>query len=83
MGGKNMKAMTCKQLGGACDKEFHAHTFDEMAELSKEHGREMFRKGDENHIKAMNDMKELLKNPDAMNEWFEGKKKEFDAFPDL
>ncbi len=30
-----MKTMTCKQLGGACDKEFQANTFEEMAELSK------------------------------------------------
>lgn len=30
-----MKSMICKQLGGACDLEFHANTFEEMAELSK------------------------------------------------
>ena len=30
-----MKTMTCKQLGGACDKEFHGNTFEEMAEQSK------------------------------------------------
>ena len=41
-----MKTMTCKQLGGACDKEFHANSFEEMAELSKRHGMEMFQKGD-------------------------------------
>ena len=23
-----MKTMTCNQLGGACDKEFHADTFE-------------------------------------------------------
>ena len=34
--------MTCKQLGGACDLEFQANTFDEIAELSKKHGKEMF-----------------------------------------
>lgn len=32
-----MKTMTCKQLGGACNKEFHANTFDEIAEASKSH----------------------------------------------
>ena len=37
-----MKTMTCNQLGGACDLEFHAETFDEMAQLSKQHGMEMF-----------------------------------------
>lgn len=34
--------MTCKQLGGACNHEFRADTFEEMAELSKSHGMEMF-----------------------------------------
>ncbi|MCH9048854.1 MAG: DUF1059 domain-containing protein [Proteobacteria bacterium] len=74
-----MKAMTCKQLGGACDEVFHANSFDEIAEMSKKHGMEMFQQGDEEHRKAMNEMQELMKNPDAMKEWFETKRKEFDA----
>ena len=74
-----MKTMTCKQVGGACDLEFHANTFDEIAEISKKHGMEMFHKGDEPHLKAMNEMKELMQSPDSMNEWFEKKRKEFDA----
>ncbi len=74
-----MKTMTCKQLGGACDKEFHANTFEEIAELSKQHGMEMFQKGDEDHIVAMNEMMELMKTPEAMNAWFESKKVAFDA----
>ena len=49
-----MKTMNCKQLAGACDKEFHAKTFEEMAEMSKKHGTEMYKKGDEAHIKVMN-----------------------------
>ncbi len=76
-----MKTMTCKQLGGACDTEFHANTFDEMAEISKKHGMEMFQAGDAEHLKAMNDMQELMKSPGAMNEWFDNKRKEFDALP--
>ncbi len=74
-----MKTMTCKQLGGACDLEFHANTFEEMAEMSKKHGMEMFQKGDEAHLKAMDEMKALMSNPDAMKEWFDGKRKEFEA----
>jgi len=77
-----MKTMTCKQLGGACDEEFHAKTFEEMAEMSKKHGMEMYEKGDEEHIKAMKEMKELMNDPDAMKEWIESKKKEFDALPE-
>ena len=72
-----MKTMTCKQLGGACDLEFHANTFDEIAEMSKAHGMEMFQKKDQLHLKAMNEMQELMKSPDAMNQWFENKRKEF------
>ena len=77
-----MKRMTCKQLGGACDKEFQANTFEEMAEMSKKHGMEMFQRGDAEHLKVMNDMKELMKNPGAMKEWLEDKKKEFAALPE-
>ena len=71
--------MTCNQLGGACEKEFHASSFEEMAEQSKKHGMEMFQKGDEAHLQAMNKMKESMKTPDAMKEWFEKKRKEFEA----
>lgn len=74
-----MKTMTCKQLGGACDKAFHANSFEEMAEQSKKHGMEMFQKGDEGHLQAMNKMKEFMKTPDAMKDWFENKRKEFDS----
>lgn len=71
--------MTCKQLGGACDKEFHASTFEEMAEQSKNHGMEMFQAGDADHLKAMEDMRKLMSTPEAMQEWFGARQKEFDA----
>jgi len=78
-----MKTMTCKQLGGPCTMEFHATTFEEMVEKSKNHGMEMFQKGDEDHIKVMTEMKEKMQtqSPDDMKAWFENKKKEFDALP--
>ena len=78
-----MKTMTCNQLGGACDKEFTAHTFEEIAEISKKHGMEMFQKGDDAHLKAMDKMKELMKSPNAMQAWFENMRKEFDSLPEI
>lgn len=78
---KNMKKMTCKQLGGACEIEFQANTFEEIAEMSKKHGMEMFQKGDEAHLLAMKEMEELMKSPDAMRKWFELKKEEFEKLP--
>lgn len=77
-----MKTMTCKQLGGACNTEFHANTFEEMAEISKKHAMEMFQDKDEAHINAMSEMQELMKSPDAMQTWFANKRLEFDALPD-
>ena len=47
--------------------------------MSKKHGMEMFQKGDEAHLKAMNEMQELMKSPESMKEWFANKRKEFDA----
>ena len=76
-----MKTMTCKQLGGACELQFHGNNFDEIAEQSKKHGMEMFQQGDEKHLRAMNEMKERMKSPEAMNAWFEDRKKEFEALP--
>ena len=77
-----MKTMTCKQLGGACDKEFCADTFDKMAELSKLHGMKMFQKQDEMHLEAMKKIQELMKAPEDMQRWFESKRKEFESLPD-
>lgn len=76
-----MKTMTCKQLGGACDQEFHANTFEEIAEMSKNHGMEMFQKKDEAHQKAMGEMQKLMQSPDEMQKWFDSKRKEFNEMP--
>ena len=77
-----MKTMTCRQLAGACDKQFHAETFDEMGGMSKKHAMEMVEKGDKEHIEKMEEMTNLMNKPEAMKEWFEKKEKEFDALPE-
>ncbi len=76
-----MKTMTCKQLGGACDLEFSADTFEEMAELSKKHGMEMYQKQDAAHLEAMQKMQALMQNPEDMKKWFESKRQEFENLP--
>ena len=78
-----MKVMTCKQLGGACDLEFEAETFDEIAELSKTHGQEMAEKQDETHLAAMQEMMKLMTDPDAMQQWMDEKRTAFDAASDV
>ena len=69
-------------MGGACDKEFTAETFEEIAEMSKQHGMEMFQKADASHLKAMEAMKSLMQSPEAMQQWFENKRKEFESLPE-
>ena len=77
-----MKTMKCNQLGGACDKEFHANTFEEMAEMSKQHGMEMFQRNDEAHLKAMKEMRSLMQDPETMETWFEARRREFESLPE-
>lgn len=74
--------MTCKQLGGACDEEFVAGTFEEMAQLSKKHGTEMVKNQDRPHMDAMAKMNQLQQSPEALREWFEDKRRMFDALPE-
>lgn len=75
-----MKTMTCKQLGGACDMEFTAATFDEIAALSKKHGKEMFDMGDQAHLDAMSAMREIMHTEGAMKKWM---KEKMDLFESL
>ena len=77
-----MKSITCKQLGGACDLEFRGETFEEIAELSKQHGMEMHQSQDAAHMEAMQKMGELMKSPEALNEWMDSKRKLFESLPE-
>lgn len=74
-----MKTMTCKQLGGACDQEFTAETFEEIIELSKKHGMEMFQTSDAAHTEAITNMMAMMQTPEAMQNWIAAKRKEFEA----
>jgi len=76
-----MKTMTCKQLGGACNQNFSANTFDEIAMMVSKHAREMVQQGDAAHIDAMNAMRSSMTSPDAMNAWMDEKRKAFNSLP--
>lgn len=71
--------MTCNQLGGACELEFKAETFEEIAALSKQHGTEMFHAKDKPHLDAMDKMRELMQSPDKMKAWFDNKRALFES----
>lgn len=73
--------MTCKELGGACDEIFSANTFDEIAMMVSRHAREMVQQGDAAHIQAMNEMRNNMTSPEAMNAWMEEKRNAFNRLP--
>ncbi|MGD8110850.1 DUF1059 domain-containing protein [Vibrio sp. TRT 21S02] len=77
-----MKTMTCVQLGGACDKSFSADTFEEIVEMSKQHGMEMYQQQDAKHLEAMGKIQQLMQDPQAMQAWFQSKKNEFESLAD-
>lgn len=73
--------MTCKELGGACSQTFSANTFDEIAMMVSKHAREMVQHGDAAHIQAMNEMRNNMTSPEAINAWMDGKRKAFESLP--
>lgn len=77
-----MKTMTCKQMGGACDETFSAETFEEMADLSKAHGMEMFQKQDAAHLAIMNEMKSVMEKEGGMEAYIAEKRRAFEAMPE-
>jgi len=74
--------MTCKQLGGACNEEFKAETFEEMAELSRAHGMKMYSEGDKPHVKVIEEMIKLMTDPGGMQKWVDNKKALFASAPE-
>ena len=77
-----MKTMTCRQLGGACDLEFHADTFEDMEAQSKQHGMEIFQQNDATHLAAMQKIRDMMQDPQAIEEWMQQRRREFEALPE-
>ncbi len=74
-----MKQMTCNELGGACDCTFEADSFEEIAQLSRNHGIEMLKNGDAPHRDALNKIQELMQDSIAMQDWMDKKRALFAA----
>lgn len=73
-----MKSMTCRQTGGACDEVFEGETFEQIAQQSQKHGMKMVSEGDQPHIEAMNQMKQMMREPERMEQWMSSVKAEFE-----
>jgi hypothetical protein len=49
--------------------------------MVSKHAREMVQQGDAAHIAAMNDMRNSMTSPEAVNAWMDEKRKVFSSLP--
>ncbi len=78
-----MKKMTCRELGGACDRIFMGSTFEEIEQQSKAHAKEMMQIRDADHLQAMKAMMELMQDPQAMKSWMDDRRRAFQNAPEV
>jgi hypothetical protein len=76
-----MKTITCKQLGGPCNLQFHGNTADEVIKAQDAHLKESVLAGDETHKEALEAMKKRWKNPISGMGWYLKTKKFFASLP--
>lgn len=74
-----MKTMTCMQMGGPCDMEFHGNTADEIIKAQDKHLKEIVASGDESHEDALRAMQGRWKHPIRGMGWYKQVKKDFAA----
>ncbi len=77
-----MKTMTCRQLGGACDRQLRASSADEMIKAQDKHLKEAVAAGDAAHENALQEMKGRWKHPLKGMGWYKDTKRKFAALPD-
>jgi hypothetical protein len=77
-----MKTMTCRQMGGPCDTEFHGTKADQVIKAQDAHLKERVASGDESHRSAHEAMKGRWKNPVGGLGWYRATKKAFAALPE-
>jgi predicted small metal-binding protein len=76
-----MKRLICRDLGGPCDAEFTADSFEEMGKKSREHVMEQMKRSDQAHLSAANNMRSAtLEQQNAMMAEF---KRKFDEAPNV
>ena len=72
-----MTTMTCRQLGGPCDRELNGETADDVIKAQDRHLREAVRAGDAAHEPALGEMKARGRHPGRAMGWYREVKKSF------
>lgn len=77
-----MKTMTCKQLGGPCDRAHHGETADDVIKAQDRHLKDAVADGDDAHEPARKDMKGRWRHPRKALGWYNDTKKTFASLPE-
>ena len=77
-----MKTMTCKQMGGPCDRAFSGESADDVIKAQDQHLKEAVAAGDTMHEQANHEMRGRWKNPIRGLGWYRQVKKDFAALPE-
>ena len=81
-GRTDMKTMTCRQLGGACDHALRGETADAVIKAQDAHLQEVVAGGDQAHRDALDAMKGRWKHPLSGMKWYKSTKREFASLPE-
>lgn len=76
-----MKTMTCRQLGGPCEREHHGESADDVIKAQDRHLREAVGAGDSSHEQAREEMRGRWKHPVRSMGWYREMKQTFAALP--
>lgn len=77
-----MKTMTCRELGGPCDRAHHGETADDVIKAQDSHLKEMVASGDDAHQDAAKEMRGRWKHPISGMGWYRKAKRDFAALPE-
>ena len=72
-----MKTMTCRQLGGACDRQLRGDTADEIIKAQDQHLKEIVAGGDTAHEAALREMRGRWRHPLLGMKWYKNVKQDF------
>jgi hypothetical protein len=76
-----MKTMTCRQLGGACERALLGSDANEIIHAQDRHLREVVAAGDSDHEPALRDMKGRWRRPVSGLKWYRRVQRDFAALP--
>jgi hypothetical protein len=77
-----MKTMTCKQLGGPCDRQLQGDNADAVIKAQDRHLNEAVAAGDAAHAEALKQMKGRWKRPISGMSWYRAVKRDFASLPE-